>query len=109
MDPVCAQLALLMGKLGLLSFGGTAVALAEIQREVVRHGWMTDSQFVEAFALGQITGVGALFAIPVGYQAAGLPGALVALAAYFVPPAAVALLAAWSWQRLRGSPWRPSV
>ena len=110
MDSVLAQLALLMGKLGLLSTGGSAVVLAEMRREVVGHGWMTDSQFVEAFALGQLApGVGSLFVMPVGYQAAGLPGALVALAAYFGPPTALALLAAWGWQRLRASPWRQSL
>lgn len=104
------QLALVMGKLGLLSIGGSSVVLAEMERDLVGHGWMTHQQFVEAFAIGQLApGVGSMYVLPVGYQVAGFVGALVAVVSYFGPTALLAVLAARAWHRVRESPWCVSL
>jgi chromate transporter len=59
-----------------------------------------------AYAIGQMTpGPGVAFVVPLGYLAAGVPGALVALIAYFGPAAAIALTVAHLWGRIRTSPW----
>jgi chromate transporter len=77
-----------------------------MQREAVGRGWLTSEQFVQAYALGQITpGPGVTFVVPMGYQAAGVSGALVAIVAFFLPPALVALTVAHVWGQIRTSPW----
>jgi chromate transporter len=75
MDDTVLQVFLVFARLGLLSWGGGQVVLTEMQRETVAHGWLTEAQFLEAYAIGQMTpGPGALYIVPMGYQAAGFPG-----------------------------------
>src|SRR5439155_14428384 len=96
------QLALLMGKLSILSFGGGNVALAELQREVVGRGWLTNAQFLDSYAVGQMSpGPGTLFVVPIGYLTAGLSGPLVATIALFPSPAdhVVGVASVWTWLR----------
>jgi chromate transporter len=103
---VLLELALVFGRLGALSFGGGLATLAEMQRTVVGHGWLTESQFVEAYALGQMAPASAMMmVVPIGYQAAGLAGAVVAFVAFFSPPALIAVVVAGLWGRVRESPW----
>src|SRR5205085_2504654 len=43
-------------RIGTVTFGGGFVMVPLIEAEVVNgHGWLTHQEFVEAFALGQIT------------------------------------------------------
>jgi alpha-tubulin suppressor-like RCC1 family protein len=104
------QLALLMAKLSLLSFGGGNVVLAELQREVVGRGWLTNAQFLDSYAVGQMSpGPGTLFVVPIGYLTGGFAGAVVATLAFFAPPAIVALVVASVWTRFRENPWPKSI
>jgi chromate transporter len=82
-----ADLALLMFRLGVLSFGGGITVMPELQRELVDvRGLMTNREFAESYALGQATpGPGMLYLIPVAYHVAGPAGIVVALAAFIVP------------------------
>jgi len=107
---VLVQLALVVGKLGLLTMGSVATILAEMEREVVGHGWMTHTEFVAVFALTQIApGSPTLMMVPIGYHAAGFAGALVALLAYFVPTMLLALLVSRLWYRVRDSRWPQAI
>src|SRR5581483_11697611 len=100
------DLALVMSKLSLTALAGSGTIVGELGRETVAHGWMTSQQFTAAYALSQLApGPGSLVVIPIGYQAAGLPGALVALAAFICPTALIAAGAVAAWGRLRGAPW----
>ncbi|MFC4455063.1 chromate transporter [Deinococcus sonorensis] len=78
-------------QLGLLSFG--SVNLASMERLVVQqHHWISQAQFVQGYALGQLLpGPNVLAILLYGYGADGFPGALAALVGFFVPPAAVVL------------------
>lgn len=97
-------------KLGLMSFGGAQVTLAEMQREVVSRGWLTHAQFIESFAIGQLSpGPGALYIVPMGYKAAGIAGAIAATAGYLLPTTAVALTAILLWSRIRTSRWPAAI
>lgn len=104
------QLALLLVKLGLLAFGNGNAIVADLQRETVAHGWMTAQQFRDAYALGQIApGPGPLVVIFVGYALAGVGGALLAVAAFFVPPALLTLVLTGLWARWQHMPWTRTV
>ena len=94
-------------KIGLLAFGGSTGVLPELERQVVQeHGWLTRQEFVDSFALGQLTPGPALVMVMLpGYRLAGIPGALVALLAIFLPSAIMALLVTARWEELRRSVW----
>ena len=100
-------IALVFLRIGLLAFGGGLAILPEMERQVVvEHQWLTHREFVDSFALGQLTpGPGMLMVMFAGYQVAGVPGALTALVALFTPAATMTWLAARFWDSLRRSPW----
>ena len=74
-------------KVGALSYGGGFVIVPLMQADAVNHyHWMTNAQFLNAVALGQITpGPVVLTVAVVGYAAAGVGGALLATAVAFAP------------------------
>jgi chromate transporter len=74
-------------KVGALSFGGGFVIIPLMQNDAVhRYHWMTNSQFLGAVALGQITpGPVVQTVAVVGYAAAGVAGGLLAALVAFSP------------------------
>ena len=74
-------------KVGALSFGGGFVIIPLMQSDAVHHyHWMTNAQFLNAVALGQITpGPVVQTVAVVGYAAAGVGGALLAALVAFSP------------------------
>jgi chromate transporter len=104
------QVALVFGKLSILSFGGGTAVLAEMERETIGRGWVTHQQFLESYALGQLTpGPGMTMVVPVGYQAAGVPGGIVAFVAFFAPTVLLALAAILMCSRIRESRWPKAI
>ena len=97
--------------LSLVSIGGGPAVFAEMQHEaVVVHGWVTQRQFGDLFAISRAApGPGALLATLIGWQAAGWLGALVVSLAFFLPSSIVVYVAAHFWNRLRGSAWHSAV
>ena len=74
-------------KIGSVLFGSGYVLLAFLRADlVVRHGWLTESQLLDAIAVGQVT-PGPVFttATFVGYVLGGLGGAAVATIGIFLP------------------------
>jgi chromate transporter len=67
-------------KVGALSYGGGFVIIPLMQSDAVSHyHWMTDGQFLNAVALGQVTpGPVVQTVAVVGYAAAGLAGGILA-------------------------------
>jgi chromate transporter len=74
-------------KVGALSFGGGFVIIPLMQADAVHHyHWMTNAQFLNGVALGQITpGPVVQTVAVVGYAAAGVGGALLAALIAFSP------------------------
>lgn len=74
-------------KIGSLLFGGGYVLVALIRTELVaRLGWITEHQLLDAIAMGQITpGPLSTTATFIGYLLGGVPGAVVATIAMFLP------------------------
>jgi chromate transporter len=100
------RLALVFAKIGAVVFGGGFVMIPFVQREVVRHyGWLTQQQFADAIALGQITpGPILISATFIGYKVQGVAGAVVATLAVFLPSFLMTALAARQLIRLRSNP-----
>lgn len=82
-----SQLLLTFMKIGSIAFGNGSTILPIMQQAVVtEHHWLDPAQFSAAIALGQITPGPILnSATFVGYQVAGLAGALVSTFAIFAP------------------------
>ncbi|MFC8719596.1 chromate efflux transporter [Kitasatospora sp. NPDC057198] len=92
-------------KVGALSYGGGFVIIPLMQQDAVeRYHWMTDGQFLNAVALGQITpGPVVQTVAVVGYAAAGLLGGLLAPAVAFAPSFLFVLFGAAHFDRLRAN------
>jgi chromate transporter len=103
--------ALVFLQIGLVAFGGSTAILPELELRVVdQHGWLTRREFVDSFALGQLTpGPALLMVMFAGYRVAGVAGACTALVAIFLPSALLCTLAAARWEHLRRWPWLASL
>jgi chromate transporter len=90
-------------KVGALSYGGGFVIIPLMQHDAVTsYHWMTNAQFLNAVALGQVTpGPVVLTVAAVGYAAAGLAGALLATVIAFAPSFLFVLLGGRHFGRLR--------
>ena len=90
-------------KVGALSYGGGFVIVPLMQADAVDHyHWMTDPQFLNAVALGQVTPGPVVHTVAVvGYAAAGIWGALLASAVAFAPSFSFILIGAERFDRLR--------
>jgi chromate transporter len=92
-------------KVGALSFGGGFVIIPLMQGDAVDvYHWMTDAQFLNAVAIGQVTpGPVVATVAAVGYAAHGVGGALMAAAVAFAPSFSFILLGGGRFERLRGN------
>ncbi|MFE2427626.1 chromate efflux transporter [Streptomyces sp. NPDC059373] len=92
-------------KVGALSYGGGFVIIPLMQSDAVdRYHWMTDGQFLNAVALGQITpGPVVQTVAVVGYAAAGVAGGLLAGAVAFAPSFLFVILGGSHFDRLRAN------
>jgi len=100
------ELASVMMKVDLFAFGGGFASVPLLLHEIVevRH-WLDARTFLDGIALGQVTpGPIVITATFVGYQLAGLLGALVATVAIFTPSLVVLIVAVPYADRLRHSP-----
>ena len=82
-----ARLALFFLKVGSVLFGSGYVLLAFLRADLTeRWGWLTDQQLIDAVTVGQVT-PGPVFttATFIGYLLGGVPGAVLATVAIFLP------------------------
>jgi chromate transporter len=93
-------------KVGALSFGGGFVIIPLMQGDAVHtYHWMTNGQFLNAVALGQVTpGPVVATVAAVGYAAHGLAGGLLAALIAFAPSFSFILIAGPRFERLRNNP-----
>ena len=94
-------------KVGSILFGSGYVLLAFLRADlVVRWGWLTDQQLIDAIAVGQFT-PGPVFttATFIGYVVAGIPGGLLATFGIFFPSFVFVAASNPLIPRLRQSAW----
>lgn len=94
-------------KIGSVLYGSGYVLLAFLRADlVVRYGWLTDAQLLDAIAIGQVT-PGPLFttATFIGYELGGVPGALLATLGIFLPSFIFVAITNPFIPRMRSSPW----
>jgi chromate transporter len=104
-------LIIVFAPLSIMSFGGGQAIVADIQHQtVVVHQWLTNSEFVDMFALSRAApGPSTLISALIGWHVSGFPGALVAALAMYIPSSTVVYFASSWWQRSQSSPLRVAI
>jgi chromate transporter len=98
-------------KIGSVLYGSGYVLLAFLRSDfVLRLGWLTDQQLLDAVAIGQVT-PGPLFtaATFIGYLLGGVPAALLATIGIFLPSFVFVALSNPLIPSIRSSPWASSL
>ena len=92
-------------KVGGLSYGGGFVIVPLMQGDALGHDWLTQAEFANAVAYGQLTPGPVTHTIAfVGWGAAGLPGALVASVIAFAPSFLFVMLGGDHFEAIRERP-----
>jgi chromate transporter len=94
-------------KIGSVLYGSGYVLLAFLRADfVVRYGWLTDQQLLDAVAIGQVT-PGPVFttATFIGFILGGVPGALLATIGIFLPSFIFVAISNPLIPRMRSSVW----
>ena len=102
-----STLSLTFLKIGSVLYGSGYVLLAFLRADfVLRLGWLTDQQLLDAVAIGQVT-PGPLFtaATFIGYLLGGAPGALLATLGIFLPSFIFVAISNPLIPKIRSSTW----
>ena len=104
-------LATTFGFLSFIAIGGANAIIPEMHRQAVDvHAWMTSGRFTDFFAIAQASpGPNILIVTLIGWDVAGLAGALTATLAMIVPTSVVAYHVGRIWHRFRKARWRIAI
>lgn len=91
--------------IGALSFGGGYAMIPVIGTEVTKRDWVTTSEYTDVVALAGMTpgSIASNTATAVGYQVAGLPGAVVSSIAIILPSIIIVLIIALFFNKINQS------
>jgi chromate transporter len=97
--------------LSILTVGGGMAAFPELQDLTVDvHHWLTQTQLVHLYSIGQMApGPNMMMIVPIGDWAAGAAGAAIVLLAFFGPTALLTFFVGRLWKRLEAWPWRSAI
>lgn len=89
------SLAIHFGVLSLLAVGGAMSMASDMHRFMVdEHGWISDQQFTQSIVLAQTApGPNVLFVSLLGWEAAGIVGAIITTTAIMLPSSGIVLIA----------------
>ncbi len=97
--------------LSLLTVGGGMAAFPELKTLAVdTHHWLTFPELMHFYSLGQLApGPNMMMVAAIGAMVAGLPGAVVALVAFFLPTGILTFAVGRLWIHLSTWRWRPAI
>jgi chromate transporter len=97
--------------LSLLTVGGGMAAFPELKTLTVDvYKWVTFPELLHFYSLGQLApGPNMMMVASIGAVVAGLPGAAVALVAFFLPTGILTFAIGRLWAHLDNWRWRPAV
>lgn len=97
--------------LSLVAFGGATALLPEMHRVVVdNHHWLDDTTFTHLYAIAQAApGPNVLVVTLIGWEIAGLLGALAATLAMCLPMSVLIYLLIDRWESFAGRRWQKAV
>jgi len=97
--------------LSILTVGGGMAAFPEMKILTVDvHKWLTFSQLIHFYSVGQMApGPNMMMIVSIGQWAGGWLGARVTVIAFFGPTAVLAFVVARLWKRLETWRWRTSI
>ena len=108
---IVLQLFLDFALLSFVAFGGATALLPEMHRVVVdNHHWLNDTTFTHLYAIAQAApGPNVLVVTLIGWEVAGLAGALAATAAMCLPMSIVIYLLIDRWEAFAGKRWQRAI
>lgn len=97
--------------LSLLTIGGGMAAFPEMKYLTVEvHKWLSFSQLIHLYSLGQMApGPNMMMIVSIGQWAAGPLGAAVTVIAFFGPTTLLAFAVTKAWKKAGDRPWRTSI
>ena len=97
--------------LSCIAFGGATALLPEMQRVVVEnHHWLDDTTFTHLYAIAQAApGPNVLVVTLIGWEVAGLAGALAATLAMCLPMSVLIYLLIDRWEGFAGRRWQKAI
>ncbi len=106
-----AQLFLEFALLSFMAFGGATALLPEMHRVVVdNHHWLDNATFTHLYAIAQAApGPNVLVVTLIGWEVAGLAGALAATLAMALPMSVVIYLLIDRWESFAGKRWQRAI
>lgn len=106
-----ADIALVFGYLSLLTVGGGMAAFPELKTLTVdTYHWVTFPEMLHFYSLGQLApGPNMMMVASIGAVVSGLPGAAVALIAFFLPTGILTWVIGRIWSHLATWRWRSAV
>ena len=101
-------LALHFALISLFAVGGAMAVVPEMHRQAVEVShWMTERQFADLFAIAQASpGPNIIVVTLIGYQAAGIAGALIATLAMCGPTCLITYYVSRTFDRFKDAHWR---
>jgi chromate transporter len=97
--------------LAFVAFGGATALLPEMHRVVVeQHHWLNDTTFTHLYAIAQAApGPNVLVVTLIGWEIAGLAGALLATLAMCLPMSVLIYLLIDRWEGFAGARWQKAI
>ncbi|MGH8170286.1 MAG: chromate transporter [Steroidobacteraceae bacterium] len=111
MDRSVLTLLLVFYPLSILSIGGGQATIPAMQHQAVLvHGWLTNGQFADLFAISRAApGPSSLIAALIGWQVYGFWGAVAATLGMFLPSSLLMYTVGTWWHRRQDSPVRRAI
>jgi chromate transporter len=96
--------------ISLMALGGGTAVIPELHAQVKAHGWLTDRQFVDLYAISNIApGPTMLFICIIAWKAAGWPGMFLGTIGMFGPSSLLTYYVRGVWDKFETSPWRHAI